>query len=117
DNDGGNDAGHVLEMRSWRDGSDQYEAIHAPVDHCVSDSSLGLFAVTTGAQKHLVLRISECVGEPVEDVREELVANVGQHHADGVRPAPHAARRCVRSVTQLLYGLADLIPHAPAGAV
>ena len=48
-----------------------------------------------GPEQHLVVGVVQLVGDAVEDVGEERVADVGQHHADGVGLAAHAPGRGV----------------------
>ena len=52
------------------------------------------------AEQHLVVGVAEPVGHAVEDVGEERVADVGQHHADGVGLAAHAPGRGVGPVAR-----------------
>ena len=68
-------------------------------------------------EQHLVVGVGELLVDAVEDVGEERVADVGQHHADGVGLAAHAAGGGVRPVAQLGDRLAHLRLHRRAGPV
>jgi hypothetical protein len=118
DDHGGHVAGDAFEPRPGRDGGDQDQAVHAAVDHRLDDLGLGGFAVAVArSQEDLVVGVVQGLGEALEDVGEERVAQVGHHHPDGVGLAAHRPGPRVRPVAQLGDRRLHLGPHGGAGPV
>jgi hypothetical protein len=117
DDHGRHGTGDALEALAGGQRCDQDDAVHVAVDHGVGDVGLAGLVVAGRGDQHLIVGAAELRVDAVEDIGEERVAEVRQHHADGVGLAPHPARRRGRAVAELVDRGADLGLHLGAGAV
>src|SRR5215471_11761109 len=83
--------GDVLQTspRGYR--RDQHYPVHPAVNHRISYPRLCLLTIAPRSEQHLIVGRLEAFRDPIEDVREERVANIRQHYTDRVGLTAHSS--------------------------
>src|ERR1700683_5088743 len=91
DYDGRDCLGDVNDLRTRHRGGNQDEAVHRAVDHGVSEARLILGAEPSRPDQDLEVSLCQSVGDPVEKVAVEGVADAVETQAGREAPAAHAS--------------------------